>query len=135
RCPTAGAAVGFGTLILPPFRAIGNLLFPMFSRPSLAAPEGGGRRVGTVLKWVLHILLIGLILVGLFFLGRWLRLERHIRVSSLWLREAWLPLLFLLFYVLCWLARSLWKLLGPEQIGADHPDIDQAWDEGLMALS
>ena len=87
-----------------------------------------------MLKWVLHLLVLVLILAGLWFLGWRLKLDRHIRVSSLWLREAWLPLLFLLFYILCWMGRSLWQLLSPDQLAADHPEIDRAWQEGLAGL-
>ena len=88
-----------------------------------------------MLKWVLHVLFVALIMTGLWFLGWRLGLDRHIRVSSLYLRTAWLPILFLLFYILCWLARSLWTLLGPEQLADDHPDIDLAWGEGLTGLA
>lgn len=125
--------MGFLRLLTAPFRMVGRLLFPMFAAPTPDQPGGG--RARRVLLGIVHVLIVALILVGLWYLGRWLQLDRHIRVSSVYLREFWLPVLFLLFYVLCWLARALWKLLGPEQLATDHPDIDRAWEEGLTGLA
>ncbi len=128
--------MAFLNVLLAPFRWIGWMVLPMFAGRAVVASDGasGGGRGRVVLKWVLHAFVLVLILTGLWFLGWRLKLDRHIRVSSLWLREAWLPLLFLLFYILCWMGRSLWQLLSPDQVAADHPEIDRAWQEGLAGL-
>ena len=79
-------------------------------------------------------MLIALILVGLWFIGYLLGLDRYVRAPVEALREVWLPLLFVLVYILIWLGWTLWKLLGPDQLAADFPDIDKAWEEGVEAL-
>lgn len=115
----------FLRLILTPFRYTLAAIFPMFAgRAASASTDAAKGRGPRVLKWVLHGLVLGLILFGLWLLNGWLHLERNIRAPYTLLRETWLPTLFLLFYILCWLGRALWKLLGPEQTAADHPDVD-----------
>ena len=126
----------FLQLILMPFRDALGAMFPMFAgRAASASTDAAKGRGPRIVKWVLHGLLLALILVGLWFLNGRLHLERNIRAPYRLLRETWLPTLFLLFYVLCWLGRALWKLLGPEQTAADHPDVDRAWEEGLAGLT
>ena len=51
------------------------------------------------------------------------------------LREGWLPILFLLVYLLGWLGWWLWRLLLADEEDSSFPDIDQAWDEAKRALS
>jgi hypothetical protein len=128
--------VNFLQMILAPFRWVINGIFPMFFGGPIEVPAGGARfgRAKAVLWWIFHAVLLIAILVGLYFLNHWLRLDRHIRVKYPLLREGWLPILFLLFYVLCWLGRALWKLLGPEQVEAGHPEVDRAWVECLTGL-
>ena len=87
------------------------------------------------IAWALHILLV----IGVFFLLWWVNyrfdLERVLRSPWPVLHKIWLPLLFLLAYVLLWLGLWLWRMLGPDQESADFPDIEDAWNEGLLALS
>jgi hypothetical protein len=90
---------------------------------------------GKVLRWVVRVVLLALVLVGLWFLNRYLELDRYVRAPLPVLREVWLPLLFLLFYVLFWLGSMLWRAIGMDVGSSDFPDIDQAWDEGLAALA
>src|SRR5262249_11920337 len=60
-----------------------------------AEPPKTGK-AAVVARWVFHFLIIGLVMVGLFFLNRWLQLERVLRSEMPFLHAFWLPLLFLL---------------------------------------
>src|SRR5205807_1568758 len=46
----------------------------------------------------------------------------------------WLPLLFLLVYLLTWLGWWLWVLLAAEEELSAHPDIDAAWEATVLKL-
>jgi hypothetical protein len=92
------------------------------------------RRVGRVLWFILHLLLVAAILFGLWHLNSYLRLHNRIP-NPRWLARFWLPVLFLLIYVLGWLFYWLWLLLVYEEPESVFPDIDAAWDAGVAALN
>jgi ImcF (intracellular multiplication and macrophage-killing)-related protein len=130
-----------------PFRYMWKVLVPARFRPEgmvgLARGKlekgaekavSGWRRFWAVLRWVLHILLVAAILVGLWYANDRLDLERILGGPWPFLRTIWLPLLFLLFYVLCWLGAWLWYLLGPEHETGEFPDLLVAWTEGTRSL-
>lgn len=108
-------------------RRIVGLVMPFFS----SAREY--RALGQGLRYVIHVGLLILIVVGLWFLNEYLQLSKAL-IGPPVLRPFWLSIIFLLIYALAWLGWWLWKLLGPEQDLAEFPDIDQAWDEALRAL-
>jgi hypothetical protein len=101
-----------------------------------AASAPAKRRSGfaVFLRWTLHFVLVGLILVGLWYLNRMLGVERLLRSSWPFLHPYWLPILFLLLYVIAWLGAWLWRLTGPDRVGWDYPDINQAWEEAVQSL-
>lgn len=107
-----------------------GLVLPVFARAS------DFRRIGPALRWALHVLLVIAILVGLYFLNKAYGLVPTTWVPSsiAFLRDSWLPILFLMIYVLGWLGWCLWRLLGAEEEVSDFPDIDAAWDEAMLAL-
>ncbi len=105
-----------------------GLVLPMFSKARQ------GRGMSPAVRWGLHLVLVLLILIGLGVLNYALGLEKYLSTRLVALRSVWLPLLFALFYVLCWLSWSLWKLLGPEQESSDFPDVDAAWAEACRSL-
>jgi len=107
-----------GRLVVTPAAAIGN--------------SRGARRA---LLWAAHVLTIGAILFGLWWLNGWLELDRAVRVPSVLARSAWLPLLFLQLYVLLWLGWCLWRQFRRLQEPSPFPDIDAAWSEATLALS
>src|SRR4051794_22875553 len=86
---------------------LAGLVFPMFAGArALRGPGPAARRV-------LHAVLLVATLVALGIVNSVLGLDRYLRVplSPLeGLREVWLPILFLLFYSLCWLGWFLWRL-------------------------
>jgi hypothetical protein len=111
------------------FRGFMGLILPFLGRAGRSAGLGRG------LRWFFHILIITLVLVGLYFLNnsQTLRIYENIPGHP-WLRRTWLPLLFLLSYILCWLGYWLWTLLIVEDEHPEFPDINEAWDEALAAL-
>src|SRR3954463_11994257 len=99
-------------------KQLGALIFPMFAGArTLRGP-------GPVARRVLHVLAVCAVLVALGVVNVVFGLDRYLRVPLApltWLREVWLPILFLLFYSLCWLGWFLWSLLGPDQELSDFP--------------
>ena len=109
-------------------KSVGGLVLPMF------ASARDVRRISAPVRWALHAILLVIILLALYAVHRWQDLDRYLWLPSPSFRNLWLPLLFLLVYVLCWLGRWLWELLGLEQESVVFPDIDQAWQEATRAL-
>src|SRR5262245_41478348 len=106
--------------------SVGSWLMPL-------APETGGRRLNPVVRWVIHLLVLTLILIGLHLLNRWTKLADLIpRVP--FLAYNWLPILFLLISLRGWISWWLWKLLMPEVETSNFPDIDAAWNEAVHTL-
>ena len=87
-----------------------------------------------VLRWLVHLVLVGLVLVGLWHLNSVLGVEKLLRSPWPILHQAWLPLLFLLVYLLAWLSYGLWRLLAPPRTQAEFPDVEAAWAKALRAL-
>lgn len=108
-------------------RTLLGLILPIFAR------AGEVRRFAPVLRWVLHFLLVAGILVGLYFLNQALGIAKHVP-GIMELGKFWLPILFLLIYLLGWLGWWLWKLLITEDEVSHFPDIDEAWSEAIQAL-
>lgn len=90
--------------------------------------------MGRALLWTLHIFLVLATLAGLYFLNWKLGIFKDVASSVPWLRDFYLPLLFCIAYLLCWLGLWLWRLLQPEAELVEFPDIEQAWREGVQAL-
>jgi hypothetical protein len=103
-------------------------------KPAEVAEVPKRSRVGLVIRWICHFLIVALVLVGLYFLNRWLELERVLRSPWPFLHAFWLPLLFLLLYLMAWLGWWIWELTGPEKLTNEFPDIDRAWNEGVRTL-
>ena len=110
--------------VLDGLRALAGLILPMFVRP----------RLSPGLLWGLHLLLLAAVLVGLWFLQRFLKLTPNIGYGPRWLAQVWLPVLFLLTYLLAWAGWWLWRLLQEVPEESAHPDIDEAWDGIVAAL-
>lgn len=109
-------------------KAVGGLFMPMF------AAARDVRRIGPVLRWAIHAVLLLTVLTVLYVVHRWQNLDQYLWLPSPKFRNLWLPLLFLLVYLLCWLGRWLWDLISPEQEFSVYPDIDQAWQEAVRTL-
>ncbi len=110
------------------FLRIFGLIMPLAGKARRSAGLGRG------LRWFLHIVIIIAILVGLHFLNDYFRIDEALPGPPRILRANWLPLLFLLSYILCWLGYWLWTLLVIEDEFPEFPDITEAWDEAMEAL-
>jgi hypothetical protein len=109
-------------------RGLVGLVLPVFARARDFRGLSPGVRRG------LHFLVLAAVLVGLGFANRYYQIGRELKGPPVLREYLWLPLIFFLIYVLCWLGWWLWKLLEPEQESSDYPDIDAAWQEALRAL-
>ncbi len=107
--------------------SLAALIVPIFDK------AGVWRHISRGLRWAIHIILVIGAVIGLHYLNVYLKLGQLIpRTPSL--ADNWLPILFLLCYVLGWLAWALYRLLVPEDIESDFPDIDAAWNQAMDAL-
>jgi hypothetical protein len=101
----------------------------------LAGKAAGAPGLGKGIRWVLHILVVAAVLVGLYFLNLWLDIPiKYLASRPQFLQYGFLPILFVISYVMCWLGWWLWTLLVTEEEHAEFPDINEAWDESLAAL-
>ena len=64
---------------------------------------GAWRHISRGLRWAIHILLVVGAVIGLHYLNRYYDLGRYIPRER-FLGDNWLPILFLLCYLLGWLA-------------------------------
>lgn len=92
------------------------------------------RGLGLVLLVLVLIAAFVGAVVGLWYLNRYLDLERQLAGPFPPARGVWLPLLFLLFCGACLAGWWLWRLVGPLGEPTDFPDIHAAWVEGRAAL-
>jgi hypothetical protein len=102
----------------------------------LAGKVTGAPGLGRGIRWAIHIAVVVGILVGLHYLNDYLGIHTKLTGHSYpdWLRHNWLPLLFVISYILCWLGWWLWTLLVTEEEFAQFPDIMEAWDEARETL-
>src|SRR4051812_2836410 len=109
-------------------KGLAKLGFPVFAKARDL------RHPGPRLTWALRLLVLASILVLLGFVNYWARLESVLRAPLPILRRVWLPLLFLLIYLMSWLSWWLWELLTADRGESEFPDIDRAWEAALVAL-
>lgn len=111
-------------------RSLVGLILPLF------AQAADFRQWGRTVRIVVHIILVIAVLVGLYFLNRYLEVRNAIRADIRLFRqqELFLPAVFLLVYALAWVLRWIWTLLGPEHEDDEFPDITAAWEEGVGKL-
>lgn len=81
------------------------------------------------LFWILHVVVLGGVLVGLWWVNERYDLARYVEAPTNWLAHLWLPLLALILYANAWTAVFLWRTLRPLARPSPFPDIDQAWEE------
>ena len=108
-------------------KKVAGLVFPMFARARDFAT------LGVAALWGLRLAALATVLGLLAALNAALGLSPSLKAPQP-LKQAWLPLLFLLIYAFLWLVRWFWSQLGPEREEEGFPDIDRAWDEARLAL-
>ena len=108
-------------------RGLIALVVPLFD-------SGLAKRIGPTLWRILHVVVVVAILLGLWYVNvafKVYNLTPHI--PYVW-AQFWLPIFFLLVYVIFWLSWWLWKLLLSEEQVSNYPDVDEAWADGLDRL-
>jgi hypothetical protein len=112
-------------LLWKSLQSLAGLVFPMLARTRDA------RARNPVVRWALHVVVVATGLVGAIYLNRWIR---DILTGPPWLRQVWLPLIFVLLYVGFWVGWLIWKAPGEVPAVSEFTDIDEAWDEAMRAL-
>ncbi len=104
---------------------------------SLILPFGQNsfvRKMGPALRWTLHLILLALVFVLLYFVNDWLKIHERIP-RPIWARHYWLPIVFLLIYSLAWTGWWIYLILAADPDPTDYPDIDEAWEQATDALN
>ncbi len=120
--------MGFLTALWNGVKNVAGLILPVGNRAASARMSPG-------VRWALHLLVIALVLVGLYFLNSILGIPNLIPGSLRLLAYVWLPILFLLMYTLAWLGWWLWVLWSAEEAASYYPEIDSAWEEAMRTLA
>jgi hypothetical protein len=90
------------------------------------------------LRRLVHAILLGLVLYGLYWLQNSSGLPLNVwlmRNAPPVLKPYYLCLLFLLLYALCWVAYGLIRLLAVEEEASEFPDIERAWRTAVAELA
>ena len=104
-------------------------LFSWLAGPFTSLPPQRRRRI---LFWAGQVVLVVVAVVVLALVNNWTGLDRVLRTRALGLNHAWLPLVFLVGYVLFWLIVWLWRLLGPLSLRRRLPSRSPgAWPSGV----
>lgn len=106
-----------------------GLVAPLFTTERL-------EKMAFALWFTLHILLVIAITIGLWALDNfYLRIHRFIPGAlPLWFKELWMPILWLLFYLVLILCYVLYHLMTRDESVGYYQDIDDAWRAGVEAL-
>ena len=120
------------TRILLAVRSIFDLAFPMFSR----SRSGSAEQLNPVGRWLARSFLGGLVLLLFWRLNREEAVGLKYWIPPGRLGDFWLPLLVFCLYLIVWLGWWLYRVLNfrVEPLGAEFPDIDDAWGRALKAL-
>ena len=103
--------------------------------PAPPGAKAGGPGPGPGARRVVHILVVVLVVAALTALNQVPGVQTTSGVANSILRRLWLPLLFLLFYLLGWLIWWFWKLMQAAPEESPFPDIDRAWEAAKVALA
>ncbi len=120
--------------ILNYVRQVFGLIFPLFRQAADFS------RWGRWAWYVLHFILIGSIVFGLWYLNNYVTPVREWLFSMLRSKRGeitniFLPAVFLLVYALAWILRWIWLQLGPDADIDEFPDITDAFRDGMDRLS
>jgi hypothetical protein len=99
------------------------------------AGGGGGGGAGAGLRRAVHATAVVAAVLALAALNQVPGVRTTSGIDNPLLRRVWLPLLFLLCYLLGWLIRLFWELMRAAPEESPFPDIDRAWEEAKRALA
>ena len=120
----------FITFIFDRIRMAFGMLLPIFSD---AADLKNWPRW---LRWGLHLLLLGLVLYGLWYLqSRWSWLNNFLQKKTPPdVLPFWLDLVFLVLYALCWVGYGLYQLFAADEESSEFPDLERSWKTAVSEL-
>ena len=111
-----------------------GMLLPIFSDAADTRNWPRWLRIG------IHLLLLGLVLYGLWWLqdsntrlGRWLN-EHLVKKAPPDVREFWLDLVFLVLYGLCWVGYGLYRMFAADEESSEFPDLERSWKTAVVEL-
>jgi len=129
------SALYFVTAIFDKIRIAFGMILPIFSEAR------DTRNWPAWLRWGLHLLLLGIVLYGLYWLqgsdtaiGNWLRTNLASKAHGTFLYKAWLCLVFLVIYGLCWVGYGLYKVFAADEESSEFPDLERSWKQALVEL-
>ena len=109
---------------------LGGLILPSLAR------AGDFASLSPPIKLAIRLLILAVVLVILGVINQVAGIKSIVappeRIKFVGL--IWLPLLFFLVLVFCWLIAWLWGQVGPDRSETSFPDIDRAWNEAVQAL-
>ena len=106
-------------------RSLVGLVIPIF------AEAADFRNWPTWLKILVHLIILAVILSGLWWLNSLPAVQNLLLVkANVFIQQIYLPLIFVLIYVLSWLGYFWWRLLNRGE-APEFEDIQVAWREGV----
>ncbi|QEL20041.1 type VI secretion protein IcmF/TssM N-terminal domain-containing protein [Limnoglobus roseus] len=107
-----------------------GLVLPMF------AEAADFRSWPRWVKFLVHVIALGSILYGLYWLNNhWPFIQKLLKSkATVDVQKVYLPLIFVLIYVLSWLGYFWWKLFNRGD-AAEYPDIAAAWADATRKLT
>jgi hypothetical protein len=121
--------VMFGATFVAWIRGLIGIVLPIFA-------EAADFR--TWPKWfrlLVHAIILGVIFYGLWYLNKQPFVQNLLKSRATnAVKEIYLPLIFLLIYVITWLGYFWWKLFNRGD-AAEFPDIESAWDDAIRKLA
>lgn len=110
-------------------RGVLGLILPMF------AEAADFRTWPKWFKVLVHVIVLGVILWGLWWVNSLPFVQNLLKSkATLAIKQVYLPLIFVLIYVLSWLGYFWWKLFNRGD-AAEFPDIEAAWDDAIRKLA
>lgn len=112
-------------------RAMIGLFIPLF------AEAADFKRWPLWLKLLIGTVVLTGICIGLYFIqnSKQVDLPFWLVAAPEWLREIYLPLVFMILVALSWLGYWMWLLYQSDEEEADFPEIKDAWDEATRRLA
>lgn len=109
-------------------RSLVGLVIPIF------AEAADFRSWATWVKVLVHVIILGAILYGLWWLNDLPFIQNLLLVkANTTIQRIYLPLIFILVYLLSWLGYFWWKLLNRGDV-PEFEDIQAAWRDGVNRL-
>jgi type VI protein secretion system component VasK len=121
--------VMFGTSFVMWIRSLIGIVLPMF------ADAADFRSWPKWFKLLVHAIILAVIFYGLWYLNKQPFIQNLLKSKATnAVKEIYLPLIFLLLYVISWLGYFWWKLFNRGD-AAEFPDIESAWDSAMRKLA